>query len=189
MEIAASILQMDKKKPYIFIDRDDTLIYDVPYLNDPEKARLTPGAGRTLAMLREKGFGIIVISNQSGVGRGIITMEQLNAVFARIKEMLLAEGCVLDDIFFCPHTPADNCKCRKPRTGMLEQACAKHAVDLQRSAMVGDSKADIEMGRAFKLRTVQIRLPGLNKADANADFTADSLENAYGYLCGLLEGK
>lgn len=178
---------MKIKKPYIFIDRDDTLIYDVPYLNDPEKARLTPGAGSTLAKLRERGFGIIVISNQSGIGRGMITMEQLNAVNSRVRELLLAEGCELDDIFFCPHTPSDNCNCRKPRTGMLEAACAKYDVDLQHSVMVGDSQADIDMGRAFNLRTVQIRLPGLNKVDANADFTADCLGNAYDYICGLLE--
>ena len=178
---------MDKRKPYIFIDRDDTLIYDVPYLNDPEKVRLTPGAGHTLAMLRDKGFGIIVISNQSGVGRGIITLEQLNAVNDRVRKMLYAEGCELEDMFFCPHTPADNCNCRKPRTGMLEQACAKYEVDLQHSVMVGDSQADIDMGKAFHLNTVQIRLSGLNKPDAKADYAAESLEKAYAYICGLLK--
>ena len=177
---------MDKKKPYVFIDRDDTLKYDVPYLNVPEKVRLTPGAGRTLARLRAKGFGIIVISNQSGIGRGKITLEQLEAVNARMKELLAQDGGVLDDIFFCPHTPDDNCDCRKPRTGMLEQACAKYEVDLQRSAMVGDSQADIDMGKAFHLKTVQIRLAGLNKPDVKADYSADSLENAFPYLCGLL---
>ena len=138
-------------------------------------------------MLRDKGFGIIVISNQSGIGRGIITLEQLNAVNDRVKKMLSAEGCELDDIFFCPHTPTDNCNCRKPRTGMLEQACAKHEVDLKHSVMVGDSPADIEMGRAFNLRTIQIRLDGLNKTDAKADFCTDSLENAYEYICGILK--
>ena len=177
---------MDEKKPYIFIDRDDTLIYDVPYLNVPDKVRLTPGAGRTLARLRAKGFGIIVISNQSGIGRGIITMEQLDAVNARMKELLAQDGGTLDDVFFCPHTPADNCSCRKPRTGMLEQACMKYAVDLAHSAMVGDSQADIDMGKAFHLKTVQIRLAGLNKPDAKADYTAESLEKAFTYLCGLL---
>jgi len=174
-------------KPYIFIDRDDTLIYDVPYLNEPERVKLTPGAGRTLAKLREKGFGVIVISNQSGIGRGIITLEQLNAVNMRMKELLAADGCELDDIFFCPHKPTDNCPCRKPRTGMLEQACAKYAVDLRHSVMVGDSQGDIDMGKAFGLKTVQIRLPELNKPDAMADCTASCLEDAYSFICGLIE--
>ena len=178
---------MQLGKPYIFVDRDDTVIYDVPYLNEPDKVRLTPGAGRAFARLRERGFGIIMITNQSGIGRGQITMEQLNAVNARMQELLLEEGGRLDDIFFCPHRPDENCKCRKPLVGMLEQACAKYNVDLVHSAMVGDSVGDIAMGKAFGLKTVQIRLAGLDKPDANADFTASSLEDAFPFLIKLLD--
>ncbi len=169
-------------RPCIFIDRDDTLIYDVPYLNDPERVELTPGAAETLAALKKIGFLVIVVTNQSGIGRGILTVEQMEAVNARVLEKLSVKEASVDKIFFCPHRPDEGCSCRKPGTGMLEQACSEFDIDLSRSAVVGDSSADIGMGKAFGVKTVQVRLPGKNKADAGADIAVESLPEALDFL-------
>ena len=162
-------------RPAIFIDRDGTLIYNVPYLSDPQKVVLTPGAGPTLAALAKAGFLIILVTNQSGIGRGFFTIRELDAVHERMKELLNSSGVVLDGIDYCPHAPDQDCNCRKPKTGMLEQACKEHQIDLARSFMVGDSRQDIEMGKTFGLRTVQVRLKGVENEDFGADLLVASL--------------
>lgn len=169
-------------KPYVFIDRDDTLIYDVPYLSDPDKAVLTPGAAEALAKLRQAGFGIILITNQSGIGRGLFSVEQMHAVNNRVRDLLRAGGADFDAVYFCPHAPQDECSCRKPKVGMLEMACRDFQVDLSRSVMVGDSSGDIQLGKNFGIRTVQIMLPEKNKKQLDADFTAPSLPDAVNFI-------
>lgn len=174
-------------QPAIFIDRDDTLIRNIPYLSDPSKVELTPGAGPTLAALAKAGFLLILVTNQSGIGRGFFTVRELNAVHARLKELLKASGVVLDGIYYCPHSPTQECNCRKPKTGMLEQACAEHRIDLARSIMVGDSQQDIEMGKAFGLRTVQLRLAGLDKGDFGADLLVSTLPEMLDFARAILQ--
>ena len=176
-------------KPAIFIDRDDTLIYNVPYLSDPEKVVLTPGAGETLAQLAKSGFLIIVITNQSGIGRGYFNVEQLNAVHDRLRRLLSSFEVVLDGLYYCPHAPSEECNCRKPKTGMLEQACHDHRIDLTRSIMVGDSPQDIQMGRNFGLRTVQLRLEGSDKEDFHADSLVSSLPEMVDFALDCLKGQ
>lgn len=177
---------MAESRPCIFLDRDDTIIYDVPYLSDPERVVLTPGAAETLAALKKAGFLLLLITNQSGIGRGILTLEQLRAVNARLQEKLSAAEGAVDGVFFCPHRPDEGCSCRKPLTGMLEQACREFDIDLTRSAMVGDSSADIEMGKAFGIKTVQLRLPEKDKKDAGADMAVEKLPDALDFLMKLL---
>ena len=173
------------KQPFIFIDRDDTLIYDHPYLNTPDGVELTPGAGTALRELRQSGFRIIMVTNQSGIGRGLVTLPQLESVHARLREMLRQQGAELDAIYFCPHRPEDGCDCRKPATGMLRQASRDFAVDVACSAMVGDRIGDIKMGRAFGLTTVQIRLPGSSQPDHGADLCVATLPEAVPFLTQL----
>ena len=176
-------------KPAVFIDRDDTLIYNVPYLSDPEKVVLTPGAGETLELLAKAGFLIIVITNQSGIGRGYFNVEQLNAVHDKLRLLLSSFKVVLDGLYYCPHAPNQECNCRKPKTGMLEQACHDHNIDLTRSIMVGDSQQDIQMGRNFGLRTVQLRLEGSDKEDFHADSLVSSLPEMVDFALACLNGQ
>ncbi len=172
--------------PFVFLDRDDTLIYDHPYLRDPAGVELTPGAGAALKTLQDAGFRLAVVTNQSGIARGLIKPEELERIHAHLRELLRSEGVELAGIFVCPHGPWEECDCRKPRTGMLEQACAQFEVDLARSAMVGDRAGDIEMGRNFGLTTVQIRLDPERMPDCGADFTAASIPEAVPFLLKLL---
>ncbi|MBR0459380.1 MAG: HAD family hydrolase [Victivallales bacterium] len=172
--------------PFLFLDRDDTLIYDHPYLRDPAGVELTPGAGRALKVLQDAGFQLALVTNQSGIARGLVKPEELECVHARLRELLREEGVVLAGIFLCPHGPWEECDCRKPRTGMLRQACAQFEVDLTRSAMIGDRAGDIEMGRAFGLTTVQIRLNPEKTPDCGADVSFASLAEAVPFLLKLL---
>ncbi|MBQ6470339.1 MAG: HAD family hydrolase [Victivallales bacterium] len=174
------------KHPFVFIDRDDTLIYDHPYLNTPDGVELTPGAGTALKELRQLGFRVIMLTNQSGIGRGLVTLPQLEAIHARLREMLQQEGAELDAIYFCPHRPEDGCDCRKPATGMLRQACRDFAIDVAHSAMIGDRIADIQMGRSFGLTTVQLRLTGSSQADHGADLCVSTLPEAVPFLAQLI---
>ncbi len=173
-------------KPFVFIDRDDTIIYDVPYLSDPSLVALTPGAAEALAEFRKIGFVIVLISNQSGIGRGYFTEEQLKKVNDRMLELLGAGGATLDAIYYCPHRPEENCNCRKPKTGMLEQACHDFDVDKAHSVMIGDLKGDINMGKSFGIKTIQIMLPDKNKQDAQADFKAATLSECIPFLKQIL---
>ena len=174
-------------KPFVFIDRDDTIIHDVPYLADPSLVRLTPAAAEALAEIRRLGFGIVVISNQSGVGRGYFTEEQLKKVNDRMAELLAEGGATLDAIYYCPHKPDDNCNCRKPKTGMLEQACRDFDVDKAHSVMIGDLKGDVEMGKSFGLKTIQIMIEGKDKKDAWADHKVATLLECVPLLKQILD--
>src|SRR4051794_33999292 len=106
-------------KPVIFLDRDGTLIEDTGYPNDAEKIFLFPEVPDALRLLRKKGYLLHLVSNQSGVGRGIISQEQFKAVHEKFNSLLIAEGIELDGISYCFHHPEDNCLCRKPRTGNI----------------------------------------------------------------------
>ena len=164
--------------PYVFLDRDDTLIYDVPYLSDPNKIRFTPDACQGLREMMRIGYHLALVTNQSGIARGYFTMEQLNAVHKRLTTLLEWEGVHLDGIFLCPHGPKDNCSCRKPQVGMLLQACQALDVDRDHSVMIGDKEADILMGQNFHLKTVQLALPEKNAPDLHADLRVTSLLEA-----------
>jgi histidinol-phosphate phosphatase family protein len=137
-----------------FLDRDGTLIEDVGYPRDPAAVRLLPGALDALVELRALGFGLAVVSNQSGIGRGLVTPEQAGAVHARFAELLAAGGIALDAAEYCPHAPWDGCECRKPGTLMLERVATALDAELERSFLVGDKPSDVEAGRRMGLRTV-----------------------------------
>jgi D-glycero-D-manno-heptose 1,7-bisphosphate phosphatase len=130
-----------------FLDRDGTIIYDRGYLSDPEGVELLPGAVEFLQRLRDAGLLLVIISNQSAVGRGMCTTDDVDAVNARLAEVLAPEGIRFDGVYYCPHAPDDGCACRKPLPGLLEQAARDLDIDVARSAMVGDSPRDAEAGR------------------------------------------
>jgi histidinol-phosphate phosphatase family protein len=147
-------------RPAVFLDRDGTLIEDVGYPRDPEAVRLLEGAPEALAALRRAGFALVVVSNQSGIGRGLVTRDEARAVHDRFVRELRAHGVELDDVRYCPHSPEDACACRKPAAGLLLDSARELGLDLGRSFMVGDKPDDVEAGRAAGCRTVLLGAAG-----------------------------
>jgi D-glycero-D-manno-heptose 1,7-bisphosphate phosphatase len=132
----------------VFLDRDGTIIEDEGYLADASRVRLLAGAVDALQTFRERGLLLVLISNQSGIARGLITPAQHGEVHARVQHVLAVEGLALGGAYYCPHGPDDGCACRKPKPGMLQQAARDLGVDLTRSFMVGDKMSDVAAGRA-----------------------------------------
>lgn len=131
----------------VFLDRDDTLNDDPGYLNDPDRVQLLPGVTEGLRLLADAGYALIVLTNQSGVGRGIILPEQLRAVNDRLFTLLAQDGIHLLDLFFCPHVDEDRCDCRKPRPGLLWQALERYPrINIERSWIMGDRFRDLMPG-------------------------------------------
>jgi histidinol-phosphate phosphatase family protein len=140
----------------VFLDRDGTLSEHVHYLSDPEKFRLMPDAIKALKLLAGAGYKLVVVTNQSGVARGLFTEETLARIHGRMK-MLLADGGVrLDGVYYCPHHPEAGCSCRKPATGMIDAACAELGIECEGSFMVGDATADILLGENAGLKTILV---------------------------------
>lgn len=128
-----------------FLDRDGTLIVEKHYLADPAGVELIAGAGAALRELRDAGYALIVVTNQSGLARGLIRPEEYAAVERRVAELLAAEGVTLDGVYHCPHHPeiTGPCECRKPGLGLYRRAAAEHGVDLATSFYVGDRESDV----------------------------------------------
>jgi D-glycero-D-manno-heptose 1,7-bisphosphate phosphatase len=138
----------------VFCDRDGTLIRDADYPSAPEQVELLPDAAAALAALKGRGFRLVVISNQSGVGRGLISRQAFEAVHGRFVELLGAEGVTLDGAYYCLHAPAEGCGCRKPKPGLVMRAARELGIDAALSYMVGDKPSDIAAGRSAGLKTV-----------------------------------
>ena len=136
----------------VLFDRDGTLIHDVPYNGDPARVRPMPRAGKALRSLRARGIATGVLSNQAGIGRGILTAGQVAAVNARVEE-LLGPFEIWD---ICPHRPEDGCPCRKPRPGLIRRACRQLGVAPWEAAYVGDIGSDVEAARAAGVRGVMV---------------------------------
>ena len=160
-----------------FLDRDGVLIEEENYLSDPEKARLCKGAGQALLRLREAGYALVVVSNQSGVARGYFTMKEVEAVQSRIAELLAKEGASIDAWYNCPHHPkgkvegfAIDCECRKPNPGMILRAAKEMSLDIASSILIGDKLSDIEAGLNAGCKACALVLSGHgSEQDLNAD--------------------
>lgn len=144
-------------RPAVFLDRDGTLIRETGYLSDPDAVELLPGVARALRNLVEAGYPLIVVSNQSGVARGMFPASRVHAVMARLRERLREHGVELTAIRFCPHRPEDGCACRKPRSGLLELAAEDLDLSLRDSVTIGDKRIDAAAGRNAGGRGVLVR--------------------------------
>lgn len=138
----------------VFLDRDGTILEDVGYLADPAGVALLPGAIAALRALRRRGFLLVLVSNQSGIGRGLITAAEADAVHRQLVADLNRGGVVLDDARYCPHAPNAGCTCRKPRPGLILASAEALAIDLGASFLVGNSAADVGAGEAAGVRTI-----------------------------------
>ena len=145
----------DGASPAIFVDRDGTIMEDRDYCSDPKDVKIFPGVPEALRRLKSNGFKLIIITNQSGIGRGLFTVEQYRAVEAEVLRQL---GAVLiDATYFCPDVPGQNSSCRKPAPGMILQAQREHGIDLSRSFFIGDKEIDVECGRNAGVRTIRVQ--------------------------------
>ena len=141
-----------------FLDRDGTLNIDPGYLSHPDQMSLYPGVAQALRLLKNAGFHLVVVSNQSGIGRGLITPNGLSAIHTRMNEILWTEAQVrIDEFAICPHHPDQNCECRKPRPTLLIEAAIRLQVELSQTIMIGDKRTDVEAGlRAGCRYTIQV---------------------------------
>lgn len=158
----------------VFLDRDGTINREVNFLSDRDEIKLLPGAGEAIGKLNEDGWLAVVVTNQSGIGRGYFTEEAVEKVHQRLKELLGDEGAELDAIYYCPHHPDAGCDCRKPATGLLRQAVADFDIDLNRSFVIGDKVSDVEMGHRAGCKTVLV-LTGYGDESQSRTQMADHL--------------
>ena len=140
----------------VFLDRDGTLVEARHYPSRPEELVLVPGVARELVTLREGGYRLVLVSNQSGIGRGLFSERDLARMHAHLGRELRRDGAWLDAYLHCPHVPEDGCACRKPLAGMLYRAARELDIDLARSWMVGDILDDIEAGHRAGCRAVLV---------------------------------
>ena len=133
----------------VFVDKDGTLVVNVPYNADPERITLTAGAQQSLGRLARSGYRLIVVSNQPGAALGMFPEAALKGVEARLTELVPLHG-----FYYCPHLPGEGCDCRKPQPGLIERAAREHSVDLSSSWMIGDILDDVEAGRRAGCRTI-----------------------------------
>lgn len=151
----------------IFLDRDDTLIDDPGYINDPAQVKLLPGAADAVIQFKKMGYRVVILTNQSAIARGLLTEEQLGEIHRRLKNLLAAEGAFIDRIYHCPYHPDGTVEgynkespLRKPSPGMFHQAAEEMDIDLTRSWMIGDRFLDIEAGKAAGCHTILVDVPG-----------------------------
>lgn len=179
------------KRRFVVLDRDGTIIEECVYLSDPEQVKLLPGVGRALRELKQMGFGLVVITNQSGVGRGFFDDKQLKRIHERLEQFLEREGVRLDGFYVCPHKPDDDCACRKPKLGLLQKAASELDFGLEDSIVIGDKPCDVDMGRLAGATTFLVRTGyGAQIAaeqDVTVDYVVDDLAAAAQVIRRLVE--
>lgn len=177
-----------------FLDRDGTIVEDVNHLSRPEDVRLIPGAVRAIIALNAAHVPVIVVSNQSGIGRGLFDREAYDRVHGEIEQRLAREGAHLDATYICPHSPDHEppCDCRKPRVALFQQAARDHHLDLARSWYFGDRWRDVEPGHTLGGRGLLIPAPSTRPEDLHraqqANSVRDTLEAAVREMLGALTG-
>jgi D-glycero-D-manno-heptose 1,7-bisphosphate phosphatase len=177
---------------FVLLDRDGTLIVERHYLSDPDQVELIQGAAEALRRLAARGLGLVIVTNQSGIGRGYFDAARLAEVHARLLRDLRAEGVELDGIYVCPHHPDERCACRKPRTGLALRAAAELGFEPGRAFVVGDMASDIGLGRALGATTLLVRTghgaATLARGEAQPHHVVDDLGEAAQRIESLLTG-
>lgn len=180
--------------PAVFLDRDGTINEDTGYLNDPDKVKLLPGVAEGIKKLKDElNFKIVVISNQSGITRGMITKEQVEAVNLKINEFLSEEVTGIDAFFYCPYHPdfdsEEDCSCRKPSPKMILDAAKEMELDVSRSYMIGDKAEDVLCGVNAGTKSILInskfiekQINNLKKLGKTPNFIASNFSDAVNYI-------
>jgi len=170
------------KKRYILLDRDGTIIVEREYLSNPDQVELLPNADVGLRKMQAMGFGLIIVTNQSGIGRGFFSEEVLQKTHQKINEEFKNKGVTLDGFLVCPHAPEDNCACRKPKTKLIDDAAKELHFEPSQCVVIGDKLCDIELARNLKATSILVRT-GYGKevereSDIQPDFVTDDLLGA-----------
>lgn len=154
-----------KKRPAVFLDRDGTIIDDIGYLADPGGVAFYPGVPQALKRLQERGYLLVIVTNQSGIGRGYFDEETAIAVNLAMLGMFREKGVVLASIYYCPHHPGDGCRCRKPGLLMVDRAVGDLGIDKDRSWFVGDIDKDVLTGMNAGLKPILVETGKTGKGD------------------------
>jgi D-glycero-D-manno-heptose 1,7-bisphosphate phosphatase len=167
----------DGKSPAVFFDRDGTIMQDVNYCDNPNNVHVFPCAPDSLRKLKAAGYKLIMITNQSGIGRGYFTTKQYDAVHAEVLRQL--GPVVVDAAYVCPDPPGVESRCRKPAPGMILQGAQEQTIDLSRSILVGDKEIDVHCAHNAGVKAIRVRT-GLetNTADSSADWVAEDFAEA-----------
>lgn len=167
---------------FVALDRDGTVIVERHYLSDPDQVELLDGAVPGLQRLRDLGLGLVLVTNQSAIGRGMFDHERLALIHQRLSELLATHGVRFDGMYYCPHTPDEGCACRKPKTEMLRLAATELGFDPRRSFVIGDKNCDIELGRNAGATTLLVRTGYGSELEEtrriNPDYVVDDLDHA-----------
>jgi len=167
----------EAKSPAVFLDRDGTLMHDADYCSRPNQVRVFDGVASALRQLKKAGYKIIVITNQSGIGRGFFTEKDYRAVEAEVSRQL-GEG-LIDATYFCPDVPGQPSECRKPAPGMVLRAACEHDLDIARSFFVGDKEIDAECAHNAGVRAIRVRTGFDKMTDGScADWVAEDVPAA-----------
>jgi len=173
----------DALSPAVFVDRDGTIMENCDYCSDPKDVKIFPGVPNALRRLKSKGFKLVIVTNQSGIGRGLITVEQYRAVEAEVLRQLGAG--LIDATYFCPDVPGQHSSCRKPAPGMIVEATRQHQIDLTRSFLIGDKEIDVECGRNAGVRTIRVKTgPEREMAGSMADWITKDVPAAAEIILG-----
>lgn len=185
----------------VFLDRDGTLNEDTGYLGDPLQVKLYPEVGKALAKLKNvAGFKLIVISNQSGIARGLITKNEVDLVNLQLNKLLSEFNVSIDKFYFCPYHPdfssEEESNCRKPSPEMVLEAAKENNIDLSKSYMIGDSDVDIECGLSLNLKTILVKtgngresLSILQKRNNLPSFVANNFLDACNFITNDFNGE
>ncbi len=164
----------DQSSPTVFVDRDGTIMEDADYCSDPKQVHVFGGVPEALRGLKAKGYKLIVITNQSGIGRGFFTLDQYRAVEAEVLRQVGPD--LIGATYFCPDPPGKPSKCRKPAPGMILEAVRDHHVNLARSFFIGDKEIDAECGHNAGVRTIRVRTGFDKMTDGScADWVAEDV--------------
>jgi D-glycero-D-manno-heptose 1,7-bisphosphate phosphatase len=178
---------------FVLLDRDGTINEDIGYVLHPADVRLIPGSADAIRRLNDLGLGVVVVTNQSPIGRGLLTPERLDDIHDRLRVLLADAGADVDGIEVCPHTPDDGCDCRKPRPAMVARAAARFDFDPASAFVVGDHAGDMRLGRAVGATTILV-LTGHGREECrdalpSADHVAPDLRAAVEIVArGVQEG-
>jgi D-glycero-D-manno-heptose 1,7-bisphosphate phosphatase len=163
--------------PAVFIDRDGTIMEDTDYCSDPSDVRIFPDAVEAVRELKSRGFKVIIITNQSGIGRGLFTVDQYRAVESEVLRQLGAG--LIDATYHCPDAPGQYSNCRKPAPGMIVQAQRDHPIDLSRSFLIGDKEIDVQCAHNAGVRAIRVRTGDQrDMTGTTADWVADDMPAA-----------
>jgi D-glycero-D-manno-heptose 1,7-bisphosphate phosphatase len=174
-----------KAKPAIFLDRDGTINEEIEYLHEPEKFKLLPNALTGLKKLRDMDYRLIIVTTQAGIGLGYFTKEDFFRVNRKMFGLLADENIEIDKIYFCPHNVTEDCSCRKPKIGLIEQAQKDLNIDMAHSYIIGDKTADIQAGVNANLRTILVQTGHAGKDKefpVQPDFVAEDLLDAANWI-------